>query len=109
MSSRIVRHTGTYKWTAIAGIPFCVLGTVLLIYFRTPESHVGYLVMLQMFNGIYSGIWAPTSQLAIMASISHQEIAVALAIFSLFGSIGAAVGLAVAGAIWTQLLPAVFS
>lgn len=101
----LVRYTGNYKWPAIAGIPFSFLGTALLIYFRTPKSGVGFLVMCQVFNGIATGIWALTAQLAIMASITHQEIAVAIAIFGLFGSIGAAIGLAIAGGMWNNILP----
>ena len=81
------------------------LGTGLLAYFRRPESHVGYLVMCQIFNGIGTGIFATCGQLALMAAVTHQEIAVVLAIYSLFGSIGAALGNAVAGAIWTNTLP----
>ncbi|KAI1376563.1 MFS general substrate transporter [Hypoxylon crocopeplum] len=101
----IMRHTGNYKWTAMCGIPFAVLGTALLIHFRTPESYVGYLVMCQIFNGVSSGIWVLAAQLAIQASVTHQEIAVAMAIFGLFGSIGAAIGLAIAGALWNNILP----
>ncbi|RWA14690.1 hypothetical protein EKO27_g473 [Xylaria grammica] len=101
------RWTGQYKWPAIiGGIPFATLGTVLLIHFRTPSTHVGYLVMCQIFNGISSEIWVLTAQLAIMASVTHQEIAVSLALFRLFGSIGAAIGFAIAGALWTNILPA---
>lgn len=40
------------------------------------------------------------------ATVTHQEIAVALALWGLFGSIGASIGLAVAGALWTNILPA---
>ncbi|KAI1076898.1 MFS general substrate transporter [Whalleya microplaca] len=101
----LIRYTGNYKWTAIAGIPFCVLGTVLLIHFRVPDTYVGYLVMCQIFNGVSSEFWTLAGQLAIMANISHQEIAVGLALFGLFGSVGSAVGLAIAGGIWTNLLP----
>ncbi len=88
--------------------PFAVLGTALLVYFRNPSSHVGYLVMCQLFNGIYSGVWAITSQLGIMANVTHQETAVALALYGLFGSIGAAIGQAIAGGIWTNTLPQQF-
>lgn len=62
--------------------------------------------MCQLFNGISSEIWTLTAQLAIMASVTHQEIAAALALWSLFGSIGASIGLAIAGALWTNILPA---
>ncbi|KAK6376145.1 hypothetical protein LTS17_007396 [Exophiala oligosperma] len=101
----LIRYTGRYKWISYSGIPFCVLGTALLIHFRQPHSHVGYLVMCQLFNGISSGIWALTAQLAVMASVSHQEVAVALAMWGMFGSIGASIGLAIAGGIWTNILP----
>ncbi|OAR00228.1 hypothetical protein LLEC1_03044 [Akanthomyces lecanii] len=101
----LIRYHGYYKWPSIGMTPFAALGTALLVYFRTPSSHVGYLVMCQLFNGIYSGVWAITAQLAIMANITHQETAVALALYGLFGSIGAAIGQAIAGGIWTNTLP----
>lgn len=104
-SHSLIRYTGNYKWPAIAGIPFSILGTALLIYFRHPHTEAGYLVMCQIFNGVATGIWALAAQLAIMASIGHQEVAVALAIWGLFGSIGASIGLAIAGAIWNNILP----
>ncbi|KAF9876629.1 major facilitator superfamily transporter [Colletotrichum karsti] len=100
----LIRYTGQFKWTALSGIPICVLGTALLIHFRTPSTQVGYLVMCQIFNGVASGIWALTSQLAIMASVTHQQIAIGLALHGLFGSIGAAIGLAIAGGIWNNVL-----
>ncbi|KAF2969490.1 hypothetical protein GQX73_g4053 [Xylaria multiplex] len=100
------RWSGQYKWPAIiGGVPFATLGTVLLIHFRTPGTHIGYLVMCQVFNGISSEIWALTSQLAIMTRVTHQEIAVSLALWRLFGSVGAAIGFAIAGALWTNILP----
>ncbi|OAA56115.1 siderophore iron transporter mirB [Cordyceps fumosorosea ARSEF 2679] len=101
----LIRYHGYYKWPSIAMTPFAVLGTALLVYFRTPSSHVGYLVMCQLFNGIYSGVWAATSQLSVMANVTHQETAVAIALYSLFGSIGAAIGQAIAGGLWTNILP----
>lgn len=60
--------------------------------------------MCQIFNGIATGIWSIAAQLAIMASVTHQEIAVSMAIFGLFGSIGAAIGLAIAGALVRNFL-----
>lgn len=100
-----LRAYGRYYWPAVSGIPFCVLGTALLIYFRHPGAEVGYLVMCQVFHGICGGIWAMTAPLAIMASVDHQELAVVLAIYGMFGSIGQAIGFAVSGSIWTNELP----
>ncbi|GKT89517.1 siderophore iron transporter mirB [Colletotrichum tofieldiae] len=99
-----IRYTGRFKYIAIAGVPICVLGTALLIHFRTPSTTVGYLVMCQIFNGVASGIFSICSQIAIMSSVTHQQIAIALALHGLFGSIGAAIGLAIAGGIWNNVL-----
>ncbi|EFQ36422.1 major facilitator superfamily transporter [Colletotrichum graminicola M1.001] len=99
-----IRYTGRFKYIALAGVPICILGTALLIHFRTPSTSVGYLVMCQIFNGVSSGIFNTCAQIAIMSSVTHQEIAIALALYGLFGSIGAGIGLAIAGGIWNNLL-----
>lgn len=101
-----IRYTGQFKYTSYVGIPFVVLGTALLIPLRQPSTHIGLLAMCQIFMGIGTGIFATTGTLAVMASVTHQEIAVALAIWGLFGSIGAAIGLTIAGGLWTNILPA---
>lgn len=88
-----------------AGIPFVAIGTGLLAHLRTPATHVGLLVMCQVLVGIGTGIFAACGQLAMWATVTHQEIAVVLAMYNLFGSIGAAIGSAIAGAIWTSFLP----
>ncbi|KAK0727592.1 major facilitator superfamily transporter [Lasiosphaeria miniovina] len=103
--SVFIRYTGQFKWpTIIVGIPFVLLGTGLLIHFRTPSTSVGFLVMCQFFNGLGTSFIATCGQLAVMAAVTHQEVAIALAFFNLCGSIGAAIGMAIAGGLWTNLL-----
>lgn len=104
--SSLIRYTGDYYWTSFAGVPFAALGTGLLAHFRVPGTHVGLLVMCQVLVGIGTGMFTQCGQLALMSVLTHQEIAVALALYGLFGSIGAAIGNAIAGAIWTNILPA---
>ncbi|OAA55529.1 Major facilitator superfamily domain, general substrate transporter [Niveomyces insectorum RCEF 264] len=101
----LIRSTGNYKWVAMSGVPFMVIGTALLIKFRRPDSIVNYLVMCQLLNGFGSGILSLSAQIAVMASVTHQEVAVVLAIYGLFGSIGASIGETIAGALWTNELP----
>lgn len=101
----LIRYTGQFKWPAvIGGIPFMILGTALLIHFRTPSADSGYLVMCQIFNGIGSGFLATCGQLAVMAAVTHQDVAMVIALYGLFGGIGASIGMAIAGALWTNLL-----
>lgn len=97
--------TGHFKWTAYVGVPFMLLGTALLIPLRQPDTHVGLLTMTQILVGIGSSLFSTCAQLACMAPVSHQEVAVVVAIWGMFGSIGAAVGNAIAGAIWNNVLP----
>ncbi|RYP93453.1 hypothetical protein DL770_000496 [Monosporascus sp. CRB-9-2] len=97
--------TGRFKWAAYVGVPLMLLGTALLIPFRQPSTHVGLLTMTQVLVGLGAAFFTVCGQLAVMAPISHQEIAVVNAIWGLFGSVGAAIGLAVAGAIWNNILP----
>ncbi|KAE9574778.1 MFS siderochrome iron transporter 1 [Colletotrichum fructicola] len=101
----IIRLTGDFKYTALAGVPFMLLGTALLIPYRTPSTSVGTLVVLQLLNGIGTGIFAACAQISVMSAVTHQEIASAMAIFSLFGSVGSTTGFTVAGAMWNNIMP----
>lgn len=97
---------GRFKHIAVfSGLPLIALGTGLLTHFRVPGAYVGYLAMCQIFNGAAGGILAMTSHIAVFSAVSHQEIAVVYAVYGMFGSIGAAIGFAIAGAIWTNVLP----
>jgi hypothetical protein len=102
---RYIRQTGHVKYVAVAGIPIYLLGTALIIYFRTPSTEVGYIAMCQVLVGFSVGLLTSTSQLSLMASAGHANTAVAIAIWGLFGSIGSSTGFAVAGGMWTNILP----
>ncbi|KAJ5827817.1 Major facilitator superfamily domain general substrate transporter [Penicillium robsamsonii] len=100
----VISWTGDFKWTAMAGVPIFLLGTALLVPFRAPDTHVGLLTMIQILVGLGSCLFTVCGQLAIMAPVTHQEIAVVNAVWGLFGSIGAAVGSAIAGGMWNNIL-----
>ena len=81
------------------------MAVALLVYFRHPGTYVGYLTMCQVLVGFSTGMLTTMSQLAIMASVRHQDVAVSIAIWGLFGSVGSSVGYAIAGGMWTNILP----
>ena len=60
-------------------------------------------------QGLGGGIAAVGGQLATQASVAHQDVAVATAVFLLFAEIGNAVGNAVAGAVWRARMPEVLT
>lgn len=102
----LVRWSGRFKWLALYfGLPLQILGVGLMIFFRQPGWSVGYLVMCQIFIAFSGGTLVICEQMAVMAASSHGEIAVVLAIESMFTSIGSAIGSTVSAAIWTSTFP----
>jgi MFS family permease len=101
-----ISWSGNFKWTAYSGAPVVILGTALLIPFRTPSTSPGVLALTQVIVGLGTGIFSTCAQLAIMVPVTHQEIAAVNALFGLFGSFGSSIGFAIAGAMWNNILPA---
>ncbi|KAL3461542.1 major facilitator superfamily domain-containing protein [Aspergillus heterothallicus] len=101
----LISYTGNFKWTAYTGVPIMLLGTALIIPFRSPGTNPGVLALTQILVGLGSGLFTVCSSLAIMAPVTHQYIAVVNALGGLFGGVGAGIGLAIAGALWNNLLP----
>ncbi|KID74611.1 MFS siderochrome iron transporter 1 [Metarhizium brunneum] len=102
----IIRWSGRFKWLAFYfGVPLMILGIALMIQFRQPGVDVGYVVMCQVFIAVAGGTLVICEQMAVMAAVSHQNVAVALAMLSMFTSIGGAIGSSVSGAIWNGIFP----
>ncbi|THX77769.1 major facilitator superfamily transporter [Aureobasidium pullulans] len=103
----LIRFSGRYKWLALYfGVPLSVLGVGLMVAFRQPDVNIGFIVMCQIFIALGGGTTVICQQVAVMAAVSHQEVAVALAIQYAFTSIGGAIGSSIAAAIWTGVYPA---
>ncbi|RDW81286.1 uncharacterized protein DSM5745_04843 [Aspergillus mulundensis] len=100
-----ISYSGNFKYTAYVGVPIMLLGTALIIPFRTPSTNPGVLALTQILVGLGSGFFTVASGLAIMAPVTHQYIAVVNALGGLFGGVGSGIGLAIAGALWNNLLP----
>lgn len=102
----VIHRTGRFRAFCLwFGIPLSILGMGLMIYFRQPENSIGYVVMCQILIAAAAGAVIICDEIAVMAAASHQYIAVVLAIESLFSSIGGAIGLTVASAIWQSTFP----
>ena len=101
----LISWTGNFKWTAYTGVPIMLLGTALIIPLRNPDANPGVLAFTQILVGLGSGFFTVCSSIAIMAPVTHQYIAAVNALGTLFGGVGAGVGIAIAGALWNNLLP----
>jgi hypothetical protein len=101
-----IRVTGRFKWIALYfGVPVTILGVALMAAFRQPDVNVGYIVMCQIFIAVAGGALVICEQMAVMASTTHQYIAVVMAVEAMFANVGGAIGSTVAGAIWNGVFP----
>lgn len=103
--SLLIRYTGRYKLLMLSGIPIYILGYGLMIRFRSSSATLGQIVAAQIVTGIGGGTINVPAQLGLQAACAHQNVAVATAMFLTMANIGGAVGSAVSGAIWSNLLP----
>ncbi|KAH7395987.1 MFS general substrate transporter, partial [Cadophora sp. MPI-SDFR-AT-0126] len=108
ISGVVVRQTGSFKWVAFAATCLTTLGVGLLIHFRQPGTDIGYIVMCQLFIGFGGGIITVAQYLALLAPSVGKErdnklsVAILISVSALFQKIGAAIGLCIAGGIWTN-------
>ena len=102
----LIRVSGRFKWLALYfALPLQMLGIGLMIYFRQPGWGIGYIIMCQIFIAFSGGTLVICSEMAVMAASRHENIAVVLAIQSMFTQIGSAIGSTVSAAIWTSTFP----
>jgi hypothetical protein len=77
----LIRFSGRYKWLALYfGAPVSTLGVSLVITFHQPDVNVGFIVICQVSIALGSGTTVICQQVVVMVAVTHQEVAVALAI-----------------------------
>ncbi|KXJ90379.1 siderochrome-iron transporter [Microdochium bolleyi] len=93
---------------------FIVIGTMLfmvsfglLIHFRGDAGAGGKagVIAAECLLGFAGGMFPYPAQASIQAGLKHENLAVMTGLYLALYSIGSALGNAVAGAIWTQVLP----
>ncbi|KAG9251595.1 major facilitator superfamily domain-containing protein [Emericellopsis atlantica] len=98
--------TGRFKWLLVVGIPLYVFSQGLMIHFRQPGQSIGYLIMCEVLISIAGATFILCMQVGLLAAVDHQYVATGLAVLSVTGSVGGAVGSSISGAIWTNTFQA---
>ncbi|PYH40331.1 putative transporter [Aspergillus saccharolyticus JOP 1030-1] len=101
----LIRHLGRFKTPALVAIPLFILGTFLMIPFRSPTSHISAVIACEILKALAGGTLVICQEIAGLATGSHETIAVSFALVGLGAKIGCAVGAAVSGMIWTSTVP----
>jgi hypothetical protein len=100
-----IKYTYRYRIYSLIGVPTYIVGLLLTTFFRGPSNPLSYVLFSQIVTGIGGGMFHVPVQLGIQAMAKHQEVGIATAMFLTFTSLGGSVGSAIAGAIWTGVLP----
>lgn len=98
----LIRRTGYFKWLFYITVPLYMLGLGLMIHFRRPNVHVGWIVMCEIFISMGGSVFILLVQLAVLAAVDHQYVAAVLAMLYVSGGIGGAIGQTISGTIWTN-------
>ncbi|OAL50303.1 putative siderophore-dependent iron transporter [Pyrenochaeta sp. DS3sAY3a] len=97
-----IRKTGRFKWLFYVTVPIYTFGLGLMIYFRKPNTKIGFIIMCEIFISIGGSVFILLVQLAVLAAVDHQHVAAVLALLYVSGTVGGAIGNAISGGIWTN-------
>ncbi|KAK5110935.1 Siderochrome iron transporter 2 [Meristemomyces frigidus] len=101
-----IRYTKHFKYFCLFfGLPLMMLGAGLMIYFRSGEHNIGFLVMCQIFIAFGGGTLVIGQDMAVMSASDRSGIPMMLSLISLSSSVGGAIGDAVTGAIFSNTFP----
>ena len=103
--SIVIKYTRHYKYFITTGAAIYLLGIGLMIRYRVEGSSTSQIVSTQIAVGIGGGMINAPAQLGVQASVTHDNVAAATAIYLTIVEIGGAVGAAISGAVWTANLP----
>ncbi|KAL4912862.1 major facilitator superfamily domain-containing protein [Aspergillus aurantiobrunneus] len=94
----------TYKWIGVAGAVIRMVGYGVMVRLRTNESSIAELFIVQLVQGLGSGIIETIIIVAAQISVPHAELAQVTSLVMLGTFLGNGIGSAVAGAIYTGQL-----
>ncbi|KAG7443014.1 uncharacterized protein BT62DRAFT_1009616 [Guyanagaster necrorhizus] len=96
-----------HRWCYYLGIPSILLGQGLLIYFVLPgrETTAVEFCVAKILVGIGRSFYKPAGQVAVQSLARQQDVAVVVEIILALTSLGGAIGSAISGAIWSNMLP----
>ncbi|GAA6040600.1 hypothetical protein JCM8097_008062 [Rhodosporidiobolus ruineniae] len=105
VAGSLAKLTNRYKWIGIVGVFVHALGVWLMMRSRELNGTTFELVMSQLIGGIGGGFTTISLQIGCQSVVSHQDVAIATAIFLTITQVGGAVGGSIAGAVWSTILP----
>lgn len=101
----LMAYTRRFKVFLVGGVIVRIIGVSMMIRYRNNHDPTFMLVLCQLLQGIGGGSVAITMQIAAQVCVRHADVAIVTALGLLTTEIGAAIGSAAAGWIFTTRLP----
>ncbi|KAI8084501.1 major facilitator superfamily domain-containing protein [Halteromyces radiatus] len=109
LAGYLMKHFKLYRPIVFAGLSFMMVGMGMMIPARYPDSSMVFLIFSQVIAGFGAGFIYVPILVAVQSSVPHQDLAVVTALFQIGGTLATSIGSAIAGAIFTNLLPVQFA
>ncbi|OAQ61767.1 siderochrome-iron transporter (Sit1) [Pochonia chlamydosporia 170] len=94
------------KWMIVFGTCLHLVAFGLLIQFRGGDgANYSGMVGAQVLLGVSCGMFTYAALASIQAATRHEHLAVITGVYFACFNVGGAIGNAISGAIWTQILP----
>ncbi|KAF9055230.1 MFS general substrate transporter [Hymenopellis radicata] len=105
VAGAIQRYTHRYKFLQLFGLALRCVGLGVQYLASTGQQSTAVLVLSLVIPSIGGAFSVVGSQIATQASVPHQDMALAMALLSLWTSIGGSIGSAISAAVWNDMVP----
>lgn len=93
-----------FKWVAVTGSIIRLIGYGVMLRLRGAENSTGEIFVVQLIQGIGSGMIQTSLLPPAQVSVPHSHLAQITALFVCFSSVGGAIGSCIAGGIYTNTI-----
>ena len=101
----IQRWTHRYKLLQIIGLCIKIIGVGIMLSGKRATMSTGAMVMSLILTGCGGAFSVVSSRVASQASVPHQDVALAIALLSLWSRVGGSIGSAIVAVIWADKMP----
>ncbi|KAI5860939.1 MFS general substrate transporter [Durotheca rogersii] len=100
----IIAKAKRYKWVCIVGATVRLIGYGVMLRLRGSDNSLGELFIVQIIQGLGSGMVGLTLLLPAQIVVTHAEMPQVTALVICFSFVGSSVGSCIAGGIYTETI-----
>ena len=107
VAGALQRYTHRYKPLQVMGLCIKIIGQGLAISpsGQTATTSTALLAASSVLTGMGGAFSVVGSETASQASVPHQDMTLVMALLSLWSSVGASIGSAIAAVVWAEWMP----